>query len=111
MRTGGAENEMPAEECGVIQSYTELSNVNIVKKMIRMINIARVCESYQKVIQSLDEIDTGNQRCGCSSIISEGERRLQCHYVLCGQQRQEWRRNRTNRCHFPQSRQREYRGI
>lgn len=55
---GGKENELPAEECGVSQYYTELSNVNIVQKMIKMINVARACESYQKVIQSLDEIDT-----------------------------------------------------
>jgi len=55
---GGKENELTAEECGVNQHHTELSNVNIVQKMIKMINVARACESYQKVIQSLDEIDT-----------------------------------------------------
>jgi flagellar basal-body rod protein FlgG len=55
---GGKENELAAEGCEVSQYHTELSNVNIVQKMIKMINVARVCESYQKVIQSLDEIDT-----------------------------------------------------
>lgn len=55
---GGKENEVMAERCEVNQHHTELSNVNIVQKMIKMINVARVCESYQKVIQSLDEIDT-----------------------------------------------------
>ena len=55
---GGKENELTAERCEVNQHHTEMSNVNVVQKMIKMINVARVCESYQKVIQSLDEIDT-----------------------------------------------------
>ena len=55
--TGSAENEVKAEECEVMQSHTELSNVSVVKEMIRMISIARICESYQKVIHSLDEMD------------------------------------------------------
>ena len=40
-----------------MQSHAELSNVSVVKEMIRMISIARICESYQKVIHSLDEMD------------------------------------------------------
>lgn len=55
---GGKENELGEAGCEVSQYHTELSNVNIVQKMIRMITVARACESYQKVIQSLDEIDT-----------------------------------------------------
>jgi len=55
---GSKENELTAEECQVNQHHTELSNVNMVQKMIKMITVARACESYQKVIQSLDEIDT-----------------------------------------------------
>ena len=55
---GGKENELKAEACQVNQYHTEMSNVNAVQKMIKMINVARACESYQKVIQSLDEIDT-----------------------------------------------------
>jgi len=55
--TGSAENEVKAEECELMQSHAELSNVSVVKEMIRMISIARICESYQKVIHSLDEMD------------------------------------------------------
>lgn len=55
---GGKENEVKPEGCEVTQYHTEISNVNIVQQMIKMINVARLCESYQKVIQSLDEIDT-----------------------------------------------------
>lgn len=55
--TGSLENELKAEEFELMQSYSEQSNVNVVQEMIRMISIARICESYQKVIHSLDEMD------------------------------------------------------
>ena len=56
--TGGEKNQIKAEECELMQSHTELSNVSVVKEMIKMISIARTCESYQKVIHSLGEMDT-----------------------------------------------------
>jgi flagellar basal-body rod protein FlgG len=47
-----------AEGYDVNQYYRELPNVKPVSEMVKIINIARTCESYQKIIQSLDEIDT-----------------------------------------------------
>ena len=40
---------------GVHQGYVETSNVDIVKEMVRMIEMQREFESYQKVIQSFDD--------------------------------------------------------
>jgi len=48
-------NERKAEECEITQKVLELSNINIVKEMVKMIDVLRLYESYQKVIQSLDE--------------------------------------------------------
>jgi len=54
---GGKGNEQEAKEFEIKQHHLELSNINIVKEMIKMIDVVRICESYQKVIRSLDEID------------------------------------------------------
>jgi flagellar basal-body rod protein FlgG len=40
---------------GVRQGYLEMSNVNAVKEMVRMIETMREFESYQKAIQAFDE--------------------------------------------------------
>lgn len=48
-------NEQKAEECEIKHQTLELSNINIVKEMVKMIDVLRLYESYQKVIQSLDE--------------------------------------------------------
>jgi flagellar basal-body rod protein FlgF len=40
---------------GVQQGYLEKSNVDTVKEMVRMIQIMREYESYQKIIQSFDD--------------------------------------------------------
>ena len=48
-------NEHKAEEYEITQQALELSNINIVKEMVKMIDVLRLYESYQKVIQSLDE--------------------------------------------------------
>ncbi|MBW1839648.1 MAG: flagellar basal-body rod protein FlgF [Deltaproteobacteria bacterium] len=48
-------NVRKAEECEVKHRTLELSNINIVKEMVKMIDVLRLYESYQKVIQSLDE--------------------------------------------------------
>ena len=48
-------NVRKADECEIKHRTLELSNINIVKEMVKMIDVLRLYESYQKVIQSLDE--------------------------------------------------------
>jgi flagellar basal-body rod protein FlgG len=48
-------NEKVAEEYEIQHRSLELSNINIVQEMVKMIDVMRLYESYQKVIQSLDE--------------------------------------------------------
>ena len=48
-------NVRKAEECEIKHRTLEFSNINIVKEMVKMIDVLRLYESYQKVIQSLDE--------------------------------------------------------
>jgi flagellar basal-body rod protein FlgF len=55
---GGKGNEQEAKECEIDYQCLEFSNINIVKEMVKMIDVHRICESYQKVIQSLDEMDS-----------------------------------------------------
>jgi flagellar basal-body rod protein FlgF len=55
---GGEKNKIKAEEYEIDQHFLELSSVNVVKEMLKMIDVLRTYESYQKVIQSLDEIDS-----------------------------------------------------
>lgn len=52
----GAEN--PAEDFRVSQGAIELSNVDAVKMMTEMIEVLRGYESYQKIIRSVDEINS-----------------------------------------------------
>ena len=56
--TGGRKNEREAEEFEIGNHYMELSNINAVKEMVKMIDVLRLYESYQKVIRSLDETDS-----------------------------------------------------
>ncbi|MEJ2628731.1 MAG: flagellar basal body rod C-terminal domain-containing protein, partial [bacterium] len=44
------------ENTEVNQGYLELSNVNAVKSLTEMIEVLRAYESYQKAIQSMDEM-------------------------------------------------------
>jgi flagellar basal-body rod protein FlgG len=44
-------------ETRVKQGYLELSNVNIVEEMVKMIQSLRAFESYQRSIKVLDSID------------------------------------------------------
>lgn len=55
---GGRKNEREAEEYEIDHYTLELSNINIIKEMVKMIDLYRICESYQKVIQSLDEMNS-----------------------------------------------------
>ncbi|MBW2663510.1 MAG: flagellar basal-body rod protein FlgF [Deltaproteobacteria bacterium] len=50
----GAKKE---ENICVQSGYLELSNVQVVREMVKMINIQRTFESYQKVIQTISEQD------------------------------------------------------
>ncbi|MBW2632003.1 MAG: flagellar basal-body rod protein FlgF [Deltaproteobacteria bacterium] len=50
----GAEEEGNAR---VQSGYFELSNVQVIKEMVEMINIQRTFESYQKAIQTISEQD------------------------------------------------------
>ncbi len=55
---GGKQNEQKAEGVEIEQHYLEHSNINIVKEMLKMIDVLRIYESYQKVIKSMDETDS-----------------------------------------------------
>jgi flagellar basal-body rod protein FlgG len=50
----GAKEE---ENARVQSGYLELSNVQIIKEMVEMINIQRTFESYQKAIHTISEQD------------------------------------------------------
>lgn len=50
---GAVEREATAK---VQQGYLEMSNINVVKEMVEMINISRTYESNQKLIQTADEM-------------------------------------------------------
>ena len=45
-----------AEAYGVSQGFIELSNVDGIRVMTEMLEVLRGYESYQKVIQSIDEV-------------------------------------------------------
>ncbi|MBW2306804.1 MAG: flagellar basal-body rod protein FlgF, partial [Deltaproteobacteria bacterium] len=46
---------VPASNTAVQQGSLELSNVNVVRAMMGMIDALRAFESYQKAVRSLDE--------------------------------------------------------
>jgi len=43
------------ENSKISSGYLELSNVEVIREMVKMINIQRTFESYQKTIQTIDE--------------------------------------------------------
>jgi flagellar basal body rod protein FlgG len=49
--------EGKAEGVEVKQGFIELSNVMAVKEMTRMIEVIRSYETYQKILQSFDEVE------------------------------------------------------
>lgn len=53
---GGAEH--PSEDFTIMQGALEQSNVNAIEEMASMIEVLRSYESYQKVIQTMDEINS-----------------------------------------------------
>ena len=54
----------PAKKTVVQQRFIEGSNVDPVKMMTEMINVVRGYESYQKVLQSMNEVDTKTNEVG-----------------------------------------------
>ena len=50
--------EIPTEKVKVSQGFIELSNVDGVKMMTEMIEVLRGYESYQKIIRSVDEVNS-----------------------------------------------------
>jgi flagellar basal-body rod protein FlgG len=50
--------ETQAEDVRVSQGFIELSNVDAVKMMTEMIEVLRGYESYQKIIRSVDEVNS-----------------------------------------------------
>jgi len=55
--TGGATDKEGAKNISVRQGFLELSNVNSVEEMTKMITTLRAFEAYQKVIQAIDGAD------------------------------------------------------
>ncbi len=55
INTGGKANLTTDSPATVLQEHLELSNVNQVEEMVKLIEISRAYESFQKVIQSMDE--------------------------------------------------------
>lgn len=55
--TGKKSTAKPAENFEVLQGGLESSNVNIAMEMVSMIEVTRGYESYQKVIQSIDNLN------------------------------------------------------
>lgn len=52
----GINSEVSADNFQLIHASKELSNVNVLEEMVKMIEVSRAYESNQRVIQSLDEI-------------------------------------------------------
>ena len=55
--TGGGIAKEGAKNISVRQGFLELSNVNSVEEMTKMITTLRAFEAYQKVIQAIDGAD------------------------------------------------------
>jgi len=55
INNGGPENLTEDLNVSVQQGYVEKSNVNMIEEMLQLIEVSRSYESYQKVIQSMDD--------------------------------------------------------
>jgi len=55
--TSAAERPIAVNEARVAQGYIEKANVEVVSEMVNMIEVQRLFEAYQKVIQTSDSID------------------------------------------------------
>jgi flagellar basal-body rod protein FlgG len=57
-RADSAPGETQTKDVRVSQGFIELSNVDAVKMMTEMIEVLRGYESYQKIIRSVDEVNS-----------------------------------------------------
>jgi flagellar basal-body rod protein FlgG len=59
LRRGSSAEERPTtpDEARVAQGYMEKANVEVVSEMVNMIEVHRLFEAYQKVMQSSDSLD------------------------------------------------------
>ncbi|MDR0466609.1 MAG: flagellar biosynthesis protein FlgG, partial [Deltaproteobacteria bacterium] len=59
LRQGSSAEERPIlpNEAKVAQGYMEKANVEVVYEMVNMIEVQRLFEAYQKVMQSSDSLD------------------------------------------------------
>lgn len=57
MLTGKNSEEIEATNFSIKQGYLELSNVNIIKEMTKMIEVSRTYQAYQQVIQTIDSVN------------------------------------------------------
>ncbi len=55
INNGGPENLTEDPNISVQQGFVEKSNVNMIDEMLQLIEVSRSYESYQKVIQSMDD--------------------------------------------------------
>jgi flagellar basal-body rod protein FlgG len=55
--TDSSVKEILANDAKVLQGFTENSNANAIHEMTQMIETVRQLEAYQKIIQSIDEVD------------------------------------------------------
>ena len=56
--TGSESDEMASEDALVKQGSLEMPNTTVVVEMTKMVETMRIYESYMKVIQTFDEVDT-----------------------------------------------------
>jgi flagellar basal-body rod protein FlgF len=49
---------IPSEKFAMMQGYVELANVEPVRGMVDMIDTLRTFEAYQKILETLDEVDS-----------------------------------------------------
>jgi len=56
-RDNGA-SAIPSQEFEMMQGHVELANVDPVRGMVDMIEALRVFEAYQKILETLDEVDS-----------------------------------------------------
>ncbi len=58
VNTGTPDNEINAENVAMEQGFLEVSNISSVGEMIGMIDVHRMYETFQKMMQTFDEADS-----------------------------------------------------
>jgi flagellar basal-body rod protein FlgG len=57
MASDGGASATPSDNFELMQGYVELANVDPVRGMVEMIEALRVFEAYQKMLETLDNVD------------------------------------------------------